>query len=74
MQIRLSISTLVLEGRRSIREYGERPITDRQLGEFLYRSARVKELKKMESQDLTRRPYPGGGAIYELELCKRTLV
>jgi SagB-type dehydrogenase family enzyme len=60
--------TLVLEKRRSIREYGRRPITGHQLGEFLYRSARVKELKKMEFQDLSRRPYPGGGAIYELEL------
>lgn len=60
--------TLVLEERRSIREYGERPITDRQLGEFLYRSARVKELQRIEFQELSRRPYPGGGAIYELEL------
>jgi oxazoline/thiazoline dehydrogenase len=60
--------TLVLEGRRSIREYGERPITDLQLGEFLYRSARVKELLKTEFHDLSRRPYPGGGAIYELDL------
>jgi oxazoline/thiazoline dehydrogenase len=60
--------TVVLEERRSIREYGERPITDRQLGEFLYRSARVKELMRMEFQELSSRPYPGAGAIYELEL------
>ena len=60
--------TVVLEARRSIRQYDERPITDRQLGEFLYRSARVKELRKTELQDLSMRPYPGGGAIYELEL------
>jgi len=60
--------TMVLEQRRSIRDYGERPITDRQLGEFLYRSARVKELQSIELQDVTRRPYPGGGGIYELEL------
>lgn len=60
--------TLVLEQRRSIREYGERPITLRQLGEFLYRSARVKELMRMEFQDLSSRPYPGAGGIYELEL------
>jgi SagB-type dehydrogenase family enzyme len=58
----------VLEKRRSLREYGARPITDRQLGEFLYRSARVKDVEKMDLQDLSRRPYPGGGAIYELEL------
>ncbi len=60
--------TLVLEERRSIREYAERPITGRQLGEFLYRSARIKEIKKTEYQELFRRPYPGAGAIYELEL------
>jgi SagB-type dehydrogenase family enzyme len=60
--------TLVLERRKSLRDYGRLPITDRQLGEFLYRSARVKEDIKMDLQDLSRRPYPGGGAIYELEL------
>jgi SagB-type dehydrogenase family enzyme len=60
--------TLVLEERRSIREYAERPITGLQLGEFLYRSARVKELIIMEYQELSSRPYPGSGAIYELEL------
>jgi SagB-type dehydrogenase family enzyme len=60
--------TRVLEGRRSIREHGDQPITDRQLGEFLYRSARVKELQKMEPQELSRRSYPGAGAIYELEI------
>jgi SagB-type dehydrogenase family enzyme len=60
--------TLVLEERKSIREYAATPITDRQLGEFLYRTARVKELIRNEFQDLSRRPYPGGGAIYELEL------
>lgn len=60
--------TLILEQRRSIRKYGQRPITGQQLGEFLYRSARVKELQKMDLQDLSRRPYPAGGAIYELEL------
>lgn len=60
--------SLVLEQRRSIREYADFPITDRELGEFLYRTARVKELIRTESQDLSKRPYPGGGAIYELEL------
>lgn len=60
--------TLVLEQRRSIRDYANQPITDRQLGEFLFRSARVKEIMRQDIQDLSRRPYPGGGAIYELEL------
>jgi SagB-type dehydrogenase family enzyme len=60
--------TQVLEGRRSIRSYGERPMSELQLGEFLYRSARVKELRKTEFQEITHRVYPGGGAIYELEI------
>lgn len=60
--------SLVLEHRQSIREYAEKPLSVRQLGEFLYRTARLKELIKNDVQDLSRRPYPGGGAIYELEL------
>jgi len=60
--------TLILEQRQSIREYARQPITDKQLGEFLYRTARVKEVLKTDIQDVSRRPYPGGGAIYELEL------
>jgi oxazoline/thiazoline dehydrogenase len=60
--------TLVLEERKSIREYAKEPVTERQLGEFLYRTARVKAIRKNEYQDLSIRPYPGGGAIYELEL------
>jgi SagB-type dehydrogenase family enzyme len=60
--------TLVLEERTSIREYAKEPITGRQLGEFLYRTARVEALLSREYQDLSRRPYPGGGALYELEL------
>lgn len=59
--------TLVLEERRSIREYADKPITGRQTGEFLFRSARVKESLRREYQDLTDRPYPGAGAVYELE-------
>jgi SagB-type dehydrogenase family enzyme len=34
---------LVQERRRSVRRYASEPITDRQLGEFLYRVARVKD-------------------------------
>lgn len=60
--------TLVLEERKSIREYAKEPITERQIGEFLYRTARVKQVLRQKYQDLSTRPYPGGGAIYELEL------
>jgi SagB-type dehydrogenase family enzyme len=61
--------TEVLETRTSWREYGQEPITAVQLGEFLYRVARVKEVSQdKEAGDFTRRPYPGSGASYEMEL------
>ncbi|KPI02545.1 SagB-type dehydrogenase domain containing protein-containing protein [Actinobacteria bacterium OV450] len=65
--------TTVLEGRTSVRQYGEKPMTVRQLGEFLYRTARVRSAygprpdQKMP-YEATSRPYPCGGAAYELEL------
>jgi SagB-type dehydrogenase family enzyme len=52
-------------------------LTAEQLGEFLYRVARVKDVETAEFTDLqgftsvmefTTRPYPGGGKLYELEL------
>ena len=66
----------VLEERRSIREYGGDPMTDRQLGEFLFRAARVKDRREWEAAtpagpvrvEGTVRPYPAGGGLYELEV------
>lgn len=65
--------TEVLEGRRSLRQHDdEAPITAAQLGELLYRAARVRHdaVWGDGSQRLigTARPYPTGGARYELEL------
>ncbi len=60
--------TLVLEQRKSLRVYGDQPITDIQLGEFLYRSARVREIMPRQYMECSNRPYPTGGACYELEL------
>lgn len=60
--------TQVLERRRSIREYGAQPLDQRQLGEFLYRSARIKQLSQRGDQELSQRVYPSGGGIYELEI------
>ena len=60
--------TQVLENRKSIREHGEKPITALELGEFLYRCARVKNQIKTHRGELLTRPYPSGGAMYELEL------
>jgi SagB-type dehydrogenase family enzyme len=61
---------------RTIRAHGDRPIDVRQLGEFLYRAARVRHCQQVQVEtthgsvqlDLALRPYPGGGALYELEL------
>lgn len=65
--------TEALESRQSIREYATHPITLQQLGEFLYRTARVKEVYTLEEDPMqigewTERPYPSGGALYELEI------
>src|SRR5262249_32785554 len=67
----------VQERRRSVRDFdAHRPITDRQLGEFLFRVARVKDCRQAEvmtphgpiHMDFASRPYPAGGSLYELEL------
>jgi SagB-type dehydrogenase family enzyme len=67
----------VQERRRSVREFdAEHPITDRQLGEFLFRVARVKDTWEAEvdtgrgplRMDFASRPYPAGGCLYELEV------
>jgi oxazoline/thiazoline dehydrogenase len=60
--------TDVLERRRSIRGRGAAPVTARQLGEFLFRSARVRQLHASPDGEMTDRPYPGAGARYELEI------
>jgi SagB-type dehydrogenase family enzyme len=69
---------VVMEGRRSTRVYGRDPVTARELGELLYRTARIRSLIVPPGADdapgaasdprLSDRPYPGGGACYELEL------
>jgi SagB-type dehydrogenase family enzyme len=66
----------VQEMRCSVREYAARAITAVQLGEFLFRVARVKQTWQdwLDTpvgpipMELTARPYPGGGGLYELEL------
>jgi SagB-type dehydrogenase family enzyme len=67
----------IRERRRSVREFdGERPLTDRQLGEFLFRVARVKECRQEEVatphgpvvMEFASRPYPAGGSLHELEV------
>jgi oxazoline/thiazoline dehydrogenase len=61
--------------RRSIREYGTRPLSAHQLGEFLYRVARIQDEQEVVvhapqgliPMAIATRPYPSGGALYELE-------
>lgn len=60
--------TRVLEDRRSQREHTKRAISVREIGEFLFRSARVREIFTAAGNDFTERVYPGSGAAYELEL------
>lgn len=60
--------TAVLEDRHSIRSFGADPITSHQLGEFLYRTARQRKVFGNDRGELSSRPYPNGGAIYELEI------
>jgi SagB-type dehydrogenase family enzyme len=66
----------VQEARRSVREYGARPLTAQQLGEFLFRVGRVADYWEEElptpggAVRLTSavRPYPAAGGLYELDL------
>ncbi len=65
--------TKALEFRQSIREYNQQPMRVQQLGKILYCCARIKKIETMETEDfgtlhLNYRPYPSGGAIYELEI------
>lgn len=55
--------TAVMENRRSTRVFGDPPIGLHRLGEFLYRAARDRS-----GEPAGGRPYPGGGAVYELEI------
>src|SRR5262249_22547852 len=68
---------LIQARRRSIRDFDTaQPITDQQLGEFLFRVARVTGYREEEivtphgpvRMEFAPRPYPAGGGLYELEL------
>ena len=55
----------ILDLRRSIRRFGDKPIAVSQVGEFLFRAARV--VNANPEAGWPKRPYPSGGACYELE-------
>ena len=58
----------VMERRRSSRQMGTPPLTVDALGALLYRCARLDAVLPGERDDISRRPYPSGGARYPLEL------
>lgn len=63
----------VLDARRSLRQYGDAPITLAQLGTLLWHTARVQTHRPANPDDprqyeATMRPVAGGGAMHELEL------
>ena len=63
----------VLESRRSVREYDQAPVTIEQLGELLYRAARVRRVGQLDislphAYQAVSRPFPSGGGLGELEL------
>ncbi|HEX6358962.1 SagB family peptide dehydrogenase, partial [Actinophytocola sp.] len=61
--------TAAVELRRSVREFADEGPSAAQLGELLYRSARVRSLVAgMEPRPVSERPYPSAGGLYELEL------
>jgi SagB-type dehydrogenase family enzyme len=62
--------TEAIEKRRSVREHDDTaPITATQLGELLYRAARIRRVfAGGDGQDLTDHPYPAGGSSGELEV------
>ena len=61
--------TAVLEDRRSVRAHDDdRPLTVARLGEFLDRCAGVRQDWDVAGAELSRRPYPSGGALHELDL------
>ena len=58
----------VLEARRTVRDAGQDPLTLGQLGEFLHWTARVKRVAVEETQEVSQRPSPSGGALHALEI------
>jgi oxazoline/thiazoline dehydrogenase len=63
----------VTEARRSVSAHGEQPLSAAQLGEFLYRSARIKEVHPASREhsrlnETSKRLCASGGAMHELEL------
>jgi SagB-type dehydrogenase family enzyme len=59
--------TAVLETRRSVRDYDDTPVTASELGEFLYRAARIRGTYTVAGVEHVNRPFPSAGGLHELE-------
>jgi SagB-type dehydrogenase family enzyme len=59
--------SVVMDRRRSLREYATEPLGLEQLSEFLFRVARIMEVFGGGGQELMSRPFPSGGSIHEIE-------
>jgi oxazoline/thiazoline dehydrogenase len=57
-----------IEGRKSVRVYSDRPLSLAQIGEFLYRTSRIRGTGKTSVEEVCSKPYPSGGSLYELEV------
>ncbi len=60
--------TSVLERRRSVREHGARPLSRAELAELLYRAVGPRQAVFPGRGEGAARPYPAGGALYEIEV------
>lgn len=65
--------TEAIETRRSVREFAAAGPSARQLGELLYRAARVRSQAETVGAGgvrytVSKRPYPSAGSLYELDL------
>lgn len=65
--------TEVVERRRSFHRFAEQPVTASQLGELLYRSARVRAVRPGPGEPVpgnlsSDRPYPSAFGLHELDL------
>jgi SagB-type dehydrogenase family enzyme len=60
--------TRAMEDRRSERSSAHEPVSANQLGELLFRCVAVRRLEQGEHDEISRRPYPSGGARYPLEV------
>ncbi len=65
--------TDAVEARRTYRKFAEQPLSAGQLGELLFRTARIRSLVEATGAGgtgytVSDRPYPSSDALYELEL------